>query len=228
MEDMHGSKFAGHPSERKMVAKLKRYAVWPNMGVDVAEFVTRCAICDKLREPMPGNKTPLQPIVAEDVFRDSQGGEQRAREDSHDSRNPNEDRNRNDSRGRQQYSTRGRQEYRDRRDFNNGQTSGGNQDRNKRGFRRREDSRDQRRRERPKDDGTIFTTRKERRKARKTEREARFTFTRKTKSKEEKLGAAEIVTDDENSDVEVDSDYEALCERLDQQKKEKSKAEKNL
>jgi hypothetical protein len=24
MEDMHGSKFAGHPSERKMMAKLKR------------------------------------------------------------------------------------------------------------------------------------------------------------------------------------------------------------
>jgi hypothetical protein len=68
MEDMHESKFAGHPSKRKMVAKLKRYAIWPNMGVDVAEFVTRCAICDKHREPRPGNKTPLQPIIAEDVF----------------------------------------------------------------------------------------------------------------------------------------------------------------
>jgi hypothetical protein len=34
--------------------------------------------------------------------RDSQGGEQRAREDSQDSRNPKEVRNRNDIRGRQQ------------------------------------------------------------------------------------------------------------------------------
>jgi hypothetical protein len=84
-------------------------------------------------------------------------------------------------------------------------TSGANRDRNQRGFRRR-------------DDGTVFTTRKERRKARKTEREARFTFTRKTKSKEEKLGAAEMMTEDENSEVEVDSDYEAWCAVLDQQK----------
>jgi hypothetical protein len=60
MEEMHGSKFAGHPSERKIVAKLKRYVVWPNKGADVAEFVTRCAICDKLGEPVPRNKTPLQ------------------------------------------------------------------------------------------------------------------------------------------------------------------------
>jgi hypothetical protein len=68
MEDMHGLKFAGHPSERKMVAKLIRYAAWPAMGRDLAEFVKRCVICDKLREPVPGNKAPLQPIVADDVF----------------------------------------------------------------------------------------------------------------------------------------------------------------
>jgi hypothetical protein len=93
--------------------------------------------------------------------------------------------------------TRGRQQLRDRRDFNNGQgTNGNNRDRNEsRDFRRRDDRRDQRRRERPEDDRTIFTKRKEKRQR-----------------------AAEMMTDDENSEVEVDSDYEALCAVLDQQK----------
>jgi hypothetical protein len=31
-----------------------------------------------------------------------------------------------------------------------------------------------------------------------------------------------MTTDDENSEVEVDSDYEALCALLDQQKKKKA------
>jgi hypothetical protein len=96
-------------------------------------------------------------------------------------------------------------------------TGGGNRDRNERGFRRRDDSRDQKRGERPKDERTFFTKRK----AKKTEREARFTVNSKTKRKEERLRAAEIVTDDENSEEEVDSDYEALCAVLDQQKKKK-------
>jgi hypothetical protein len=66
---------------------------------------------------------------------------------------------------------------------------------------------------------TFFTKRKEE----KREREARFKLNRKTKRKEEKLGAAEIatLTDDENSEVEVDSDDEALCAVLDQQKERK-------
>jgi hypothetical protein len=68
MEDMHGSKFAGHPCEKTMTSKLKRYATWPKMGTDVSNFVTKCVICDKLRNPVPGNKTPLQPIVAENIF----------------------------------------------------------------------------------------------------------------------------------------------------------------
>jgi hypothetical protein len=42
-----------------------------------------------------------------------------------------------------------------------------------------------------------------------------------TKRKEERHRAAEMMTDDENSEVEIDSDYEALCTVLDQQKKKK-------
>ena len=66
-------------------------------------------------------------------------------------------------------------------------------------------SRDQRRGERPRDERTIFT-----------------------KRKEERVRAAEMMTDDDNSEVEIDSDYEALCAVLDQQKKKKmTKTEKN-
>jgi hypothetical protein len=68
MGDMHGSKFAGHPCARTMSEKLKRYAAWPNMVSDISDFVDKCIICDKLRNPVPGNKTTLQPIVADNVF----------------------------------------------------------------------------------------------------------------------------------------------------------------
>jgi hypothetical protein len=96
-------------------------------------------------------------------------------------------------------------------------TGGSNRDRNKRGVRRRDDSRYQKKGEHPKDVRTFFSKRK----AKKPEREARFTVNSKTKRKEERLRAAEIVTIDENSEEEVDSDYEALCAVLDQQKKKK-------
>ena len=36
-----------------------------------------------------------------------------------------------------------------------------------------------------------------------------------------------MMTDDDNSEVEIDSDYEALCAVLDQQKKKMTKTEKN-
>jgi hypothetical protein len=68
MEDMHGSKFAGHPCAKTMTSKLKRYATWPSMGRDISNFVTNCVICDKVWNPVPGNRTRLQPIVAENVF----------------------------------------------------------------------------------------------------------------------------------------------------------------
>jgi hypothetical protein len=64
----------------------------------------------------------------------------------------------------------------------------------------------------------FFTKRKEE----KTERKARITVTRKTKRKEKRHRAAEMMTDDENSEVEVDSDYEALRAVLDQQKRGKT------
>ena len=68
MQDMHGSTFAGHPSFRKMQQKLERHVIWPTLAKDIEQFVKTCVICDKLRQPVPGNKTPLQPIVAENIF----------------------------------------------------------------------------------------------------------------------------------------------------------------
>jgi hypothetical protein len=68
MDDAHGSKFAGHPSAAKMQTKLARDATWPTMVRDISKFVATCKICNKMRPTIPEGKTPLQPIIAENVF----------------------------------------------------------------------------------------------------------------------------------------------------------------
>ena len=68
LSDLHGSKWAGHPSTGKILLKALRYAVWPSMPRDVKELVQNCKICDQLREQVPKPVTPLQSIVATQVF----------------------------------------------------------------------------------------------------------------------------------------------------------------
>ena len=68
LEELHGSEFSGHPSENKMLLKVRRYAIWPTMPKDVKTKVTNCMVCDQLKEQVPRPVTPLQPIVATRVF----------------------------------------------------------------------------------------------------------------------------------------------------------------
>ena len=68
LSDLHGSLHAGHPSADKMLLKLKRYANWPSMNYDVMELIKNCRICDKMREEVPGSRTPLVPIEAEECL----------------------------------------------------------------------------------------------------------------------------------------------------------------
>ena len=68
LDDLHGSVWAGHPSARKMVPLVQRYAIWPTLATDIKDRVTNCKICDQLREQVPKPVTPLQPIIAKSVF----------------------------------------------------------------------------------------------------------------------------------------------------------------
>ena len=68
LDDAHGSKWSGHPSEAKMLLQIRRYAAWPSMAQDVKEKHRNCLICDQLREQVPKPQTPLQPIIANAVF----------------------------------------------------------------------------------------------------------------------------------------------------------------
>ena len=69
IQDLHGSVEAGHPNTDVMLAQVRRYAVWPSMNKDIEDAVKNCQICDRMREPVPKNKTPLVPIIADRVFK---------------------------------------------------------------------------------------------------------------------------------------------------------------
>ena len=45
MEEAHSSAYAMHPGSTKMYHTLREYYWWRGMKKDVAEFVSRCLIC---------------------------------------------------------------------------------------------------------------------------------------------------------------------------------------
>ena len=68
LSDLHGSNWSGHPSVGKILLKAHRYVTWPSIAKDVNEKVKNCLTCDQLREQVPKPLTPLQPIIATNVF----------------------------------------------------------------------------------------------------------------------------------------------------------------
>ena len=49
MEEAHSSAYARHPGSTKMYHTLKEYYWWRGMKKDVAEFVSRCLICQQVK-----------------------------------------------------------------------------------------------------------------------------------------------------------------------------------
>ena len=68
MSDLHGDYLAGHPCAQKMLAKVKRYAIWPSIHRDVEKFAADCKVCDQDRDPVPANKSPRVPLEAQNVW----------------------------------------------------------------------------------------------------------------------------------------------------------------
>ena len=49
LEEAHRSKLTIHPGGDKMYKDMKRIFFWPGMKKDVAEFVSRCIICQQVK-----------------------------------------------------------------------------------------------------------------------------------------------------------------------------------
>ena len=62
MREAHTSAYSVHPGSSKMYKDLRKNFWWPNMKQDVAEFVARCLVCQKVKieHRRPGGE--LQPL----------------------------------------------------------------------------------------------------------------------------------------------------------------------
>ena len=62
LSEAHNSPFAIHPGSTKMYQDLKRHYWWPNMKREVAEFVSKCFVCQQVKAPRQKQAGLLQPL----------------------------------------------------------------------------------------------------------------------------------------------------------------------
>jgi hypothetical protein len=60
LQEAHESKFSIHPGSTKMYRDLKHLYWWPNMKKEIAEYVSKCGICQQVKHQRPAG--PLQPL----------------------------------------------------------------------------------------------------------------------------------------------------------------------
>ncbi|KAL0541606.1 hypothetical protein IC582_021659 [Cucumis melo] len=62
LSEAHNSPFSMHPGSTKMYQDLKRVYWWRNMKREVAEFVSRCLVCQQVKAPRQKPAGLLQPL----------------------------------------------------------------------------------------------------------------------------------------------------------------------
>ncbi|KAL0556757.1 hypothetical protein IC582_005273 [Cucumis melo] len=62
LSEAHSSPFSMHPDSTKMYQDLKRVYWWRNMKREVAEFVSRCLVCQQVKAPRQKPAGLLQPL----------------------------------------------------------------------------------------------------------------------------------------------------------------------
>ncbi|KAA0060413.1 pol protein [Cucumis melo var. makuwa] len=62
LSEAHSSPFSMHPGSTKMYQYLKRVYWWRNMKREVAEFVSRCLVCQQVKAPRQKPAGLLQPL----------------------------------------------------------------------------------------------------------------------------------------------------------------------
>lgn len=62
LSEAHNSPFVMHPSGTKMYQDLKPHFWWCGMKKDIAEFVSRCLVCQQVKAPRQRPTGLLQPL----------------------------------------------------------------------------------------------------------------------------------------------------------------------
>uniref|UniRef100_A0A6N2LEE9 Reverse transcriptase domain-containing protein n=1 Tax=Salix viminalis TaxID=40686 RepID=A0A6N2LEE9_SALVM len=62
LQEAHESKFSIHPGSTKMYRDLKLFYWWPNMKREIAEYVSKCGICQQVKVEHQRPAGPLQPL----------------------------------------------------------------------------------------------------------------------------------------------------------------------
>ena len=62
LNEAHSSSFSMHPGSTKMYQDLKRFYWWQNMKRKVAEFVSKCLVCQQVKAPRQEPASLLQPL----------------------------------------------------------------------------------------------------------------------------------------------------------------------
>ncbi|KAL4016622.1 hypothetical protein IC575_024274 [Cucumis melo] len=62
LSEAHSSPFSMHPGSTKMYQDLKRVYWWRNMKREVAEFVSKCLVCQQVKAPRQKPAGLLQPL----------------------------------------------------------------------------------------------------------------------------------------------------------------------
>ena len=62
MEETHCSAYAMHPSSTKMYQTIKKNYWWSGMKRNIIEFVSRCLVCQQVKEKHQKPHGTLQPL----------------------------------------------------------------------------------------------------------------------------------------------------------------------
>ena len=62
LTEAHSSPYSMHPGSTKMYQDLKRVYWWRNMKREVADFVSRCLMCQQVKAPKQKPASLLQPL----------------------------------------------------------------------------------------------------------------------------------------------------------------------
>lgn len=63
LEDAHCSPYTMHLGSTKMYRTLKEYYSWPHMKQDIAEYMSRCLVCQQVKAEQQKPSGLIQPLL---------------------------------------------------------------------------------------------------------------------------------------------------------------------
>ena len=62
LDEVHKTQYSGHPGYQNTVTMLRKAYFWPNMKVEVAEYISRCLDCQQVKTEHQHPAGLLQPF----------------------------------------------------------------------------------------------------------------------------------------------------------------------